>query len=138
MNSETRVVKEKDIAEAMHQQSSRHLSLIDRRDLWHLVENAYRNTAISASKACELIGVPLGHARHILEEWEKTKANCCEDPELESVLISMLDVEAARLLAEIEVEPIEMVSVFKIETHEFAASVLKKLAKSIRISGLRK
>ncbi len=68
-----RTIKEGQLAEAFLQFDARHLCLIDRRDLWHLVENAYRNTAISGSKACELIGVPIGHARHILEEWEKKR-----------------------------------------------------------------
>ena len=45
---------------------ARHLCLVDRRDLWHLVAVAYAADEISASKAAELLGVPIVAVHDVL------------------------------------------------------------------------
>lgn len=70
-----RMISEETLVKSMLQLDARYLTLVDRRDLWHLIKVSWWYTEISDSKAAELLGIPLSEVRPILDAWDKEKGN---------------------------------------------------------------
>lgn len=72
----------KRLVDMWRMQDPRHMGLIDKRDLTHLVRVALEHGEISASKAAELLGLSLEEVRALTRHWAKER----DDREAHSLL----------------------------------------------------